>query len=97
MQDTENEITNNDIKSAICSCGAEKAPILSSLSVRHLRNSGVSDYLYKILTTVLRSDTTPTNWDKSLMAFFPKTNNPYYGMLTGVAPLLYLRPYREEL
>jgi hypothetical protein len=49
MQNVSDEITIDDIEAALCSYGADKAPGPSSLTVRHLSNSGVTKYLHLFL------------------------------------------------
>jgi hypothetical protein len=61
MRKIENPLTHNDIESALCSCGTDKAPGRFHLTVRHFCNSGVTNCLHKIINTVLRRGTTPTN------------------------------------
>jgi hypothetical protein len=95
MRNVNDEISIDIIKSALCSCGADKAPGPSSFTVRHLRNSGVTEYLCTIFNAALRSGITPTDWNKLLMVFIPKSNNPYQAMLTGLRPITLLETIQK--
>jgi hypothetical protein len=61
MQESDRETAHNDIECAPHYCGADKAPGPSFLTVRHLRNLGVTDYLYKIFYAALRVELHPQN------------------------------------
>jgi hypothetical protein len=77
MRKVSDEITIDNIEAALRSCGADKAPGPSSLTVRPLCKSGETKYLHTIFHAALRSGGTPTNWNQSLVIFIPKSNNPY--------------------
>jgi hypothetical protein len=95
MRTVSDGISIDDIESNLRSCGADKAPWPSSLTVSHLGNSGVTEYLHTIFNSGLRRSITPIDRNKSLMGSIQKSNNPYQGKLTGLPPLISSKLFRK--